>query len=105
MAQNKLTQPSVEDLTEQMEILRSDISNLARTMADVTKAKGAEVGRAASDQARYAKQKGEEAVDVVTHQAREAQAYATDMVRSQPATALGIAAGLGFLIGMLNSRK
>ena len=36
---------------------------------------------------------------------KEAQKQAEDFVRTQPGTAIGIAAGVGFLVGLLTARR
>lgn len=89
---------SIEDLSKQIEVLKADISNLASSLGDFTKSKGEELKD-------NAKQKVQDTVDTGREKALEAQLQAEDFVRNQPATALGIAAGLGFVIGMISSRR
>lgn len=89
---------SIDDLANQIEVLKSDISGLTSTIAEYTKAKGAEASTTA-------KLKAKEAVDTGREKALEAQLHAEDFVRTQPATALGLAAGLGFLVGMFTARR
>lgn len=89
---------SIEDLSNQIEVLKADISGLTSTIANYTKAKSAEASATAKVKAR-------EAVDAGHEKVLEAQLHAEDFVRTQPATALGLAAGLGFLIGMFTARR
>lgn len=89
---------SIEDLANQIEVLKADISGLTSTIADYTKAKGAEASATA-------KTKAKEAVETGREKALEAQLHAEDFVRTQPATALGLAAGLGFLVGIFTARR
>ena len=42
---------------------------------------------------------------VIDDQAAAVQGQANDFIKNQPAAALGIAAGLGFLVGLISSRK
>ncbi|MAY89094.1 MAG: hypothetical protein CML02_20515 [Pseudooceanicola sp.] len=89
---------SVDDLSKQIATLRKDLSNLTSSVA--------EYGRAKTDDLKTgAMVKGSEAVDEVTARAREAQAQANQFITTQPGLALGIAAGAGFLVGLLTSRR
>ncbi|GGA19290.1 DUF883 family protein [Neptunicoccus cionae] len=96
---------TVADLSAQIETLRKDLSALSGTINDLGKAKKAELKEAATDRVDAAREKGAEAAEAVTNRAKEVHEQANDFVKSQPATALGIAAGLGFLVGMLNARR
>ena len=89
---------SIEDLSNQIEILKSDISTLTDTLGEYAKAKGVEAGETA-------KVKAQKVADAGREKALEAQLHAEDFVRTQPAAALGLAAGLGFLVGMITSRR
>ncbi len=96
---------SVQDLTDQIETLRKDLSDLTSTMADMGKAKKAQLADAAAQQVETARQKGIETADMLGGHARDVQGQANDFVKSQPATALGIAAGVGFLVGLMSTRR
>lgn len=96
---------TVADLSAQIETLRKDLSALTGTINDLGKAKSSELKEAASDRVEMAREKGAEAAEAVTSRAKEVHEQANDFVKAQPATALGIAAGLGFLVGMLNARR
>jgi ElaB/YqjD/DUF883 family membrane-anchored ribosome-binding protein len=67
---------SVDDISVQLAVLKDDIASLTSTMADLTKAKSAEA-------------------------ANQAKSF----VRTQPAAALGIAAGVGFIAGLFATRR
>ncbi|MHA6263310.1 DUF883 family protein [Arenibacterium sp. CAU 1754] len=96
---------TVADLSEQIAILRNDLSDLSGTIAGLGKTKTAELKDAAAQQADVAREKGAKAAEYVSERAHEAQAQANDFVKTQPGAALGIAAGLGFLVGYLSSRR
>jgi len=96
---------SVEDLTNQIEILRKDLSDLTSTMSDMGKAKKAQLADAAAEQVEGSRQKGIGTGDLLGSHARDVQGQANDFVKSQPATALGIAAGVGFLVGLMSTRR
>lgn len=97
-AKSKTADMSAEDLSDQIETLRNDLSALTQTIADIGKAKGEET-------VATAKAKMSEAREKASDTAEHARVRAEDFMQTQPATALGIAAGIGFLIGFLGSRK
>lgn len=89
---------SVQDLSEQLEILKNDIAGLSTTLGEYTRAKGHEATATAKAKAHDLAEGGRE-------KALEAQMQAEEFVRTQPASALGIAAGLGFLVGVFTARR
>ena len=89
---------TIEDLSTQIEVLRSDLSELVGTLSALGIAKSSELSDAA-------REKGEETAEYLALRAREAQAQAHQFISTQPATALGLAAGAGFLVGLLTSRR
>lgn len=97
--------PTVGDLAKQIETLQKDIGELTGLMAEMGKAQAARLGEEAEARAQKMKQKGDEAASEAKAQAEHLHAQANDFIRTQPATALGIAAGIGFLIGLLMTRR
>jgi ElaB/YqjD/DUF883 family membrane-anchored ribosome-binding protein len=94
-----------DDLSAQVETLRDDIVDLTQMIADLGKSKGYEAASAAIAKATDAREKVSDQAEAARQQALALQGQANDFVHKQPATALGIAAGLGFLIGFLGARK
>jgi ElaB/YqjD/DUF883 family membrane-anchored ribosome-binding protein len=82
---NKST--SIDDLAAQIETLKSDLSKLTHSLSD------------------YGVAKTEAAAASARDKATEAQLHAEEFVRTQPATSIGLAAGLGFLVGMITARR
>lgn len=105
MARANNSEPTVHDLSAQLDALKADIGTITSTLSDMGRAKGEEIGNQAKSAAKAAQRKGEEAAEYATGKAHDAHDAANDFVRSQPATALGIAAGIGFLVGMMSSRR
>lgn len=89
---------SIEDLSNQISILKNDIAKLTGTMTEFGKSKS----REAAD---HAKSTAQGIADTGRDKALEAQLHAEEFVRTQPATALGIAAGVGFLAGLIATRR
>jgi ElaB/YqjD/DUF883 family membrane-anchored ribosome-binding protein len=95
----------VKDLEAQIQKLKADVNELTTTLKDVGNSAASEYKGRAKKTAKKARAKGEKA-------AREAQdsavAYyrtAEGQVRENPAAAVGIAAGIGFIVGLVLSRK
>jgi len=97
-AANGNSTASVEDLSAQIEILKTDLAQLTQILSDYGIAKSEEVKQAATAKAAQYRAAGRET-------AQEAQSQAEEFIRTQPATALGLAAGLGFLVGMIMVRR
>lgn len=85
---------SIEDLAAQINILKNDLSALTQTLAQHSTNKAEDVKQTAADKAAELHAAGRDKVV-------EAQLHAEEFVRTQPATSLGLAAGLGFVVGML----
>ena len=97
-AVNGATNVTVDDLSEQITVLKNDIASLTSAVTEFSKAKG----QAASDQVKAT------AADMSAAgraKALEAQASAEEFVRTQPTAALGIAAGVGFIVGLMTVRR
>lgn len=91
---------SVDDLSAQIDLLKNDLANLTQTLSDYGVAKSQDAKRAARDTAAEVQTLSRDAA----HKA-QAQAQAEEFVQNQPATSLGLAAGLGFLVGMMTARR
>lgn len=89
---------SFDDLTQQISVLKSDIADLAGQLKSFGHSKTSDAADTAKSAARTAARNGAEKV-------HQTQKQATEFVQNQPGTALGIAAGIGFLVGFLTSRR
>lgn len=86
VTQNAKAAPSTEDLAQQLENLRADLMKLAGTVSG-------DVADGIDKAGRQIKRTREDARDM-----------ATTAVRDHPLAAIGIAAGLGLLLGLLARR-
>lgn len=100
-----ITEPTTADLQEQLEALKIDIANLGSTLTEYGKAQGEHLKSAAKDQARYLREKGEQSVTYAQQSATKAYHQAEDSVRENPAAAVGIAAAIGFMVGLIAGRR
>ncbi len=89
---------TIEDLSTQIAILKDDIAALTSTVSDYGKSKSRQVAGQARTTAHDLANSGRD-------KALEAQDTAEEFIRTQPATAVGIAAGVGFLVGLIASRR
>lgn len=107
---NGSTEPTVktkdiDELKAQISALKSDLSTLTGTVKDIGKSRAEAFKGAASDQANAWRDQGDAAVREAKMRGREAYSSAEASVRENPAMAVGIAAGVGFLTGLILSRK
>ncbi len=93
------------DLTDQIDVLRKDLSALTEIIADLGKAKGDAAIAAAKEKVDGVAESAADTAETARLHAMELQGQANDFIKNQPATALGIAAGIGFLVGFMGSRK
>ncbi|MCR8825381.1 DUF883 family protein [Pseudosulfitobacter koreensis] len=104
------------DVSAQLELIKADIAQLTTLLGQLTSHKKDEASarvkqgvsdlkNTASEQATYARVRAAEAGEQVQDMAEQYYGQAEDAVRKQPALAVGIAAGLGFLVGMMTTRR
>ncbi len=105
MARASDSEPTTADLQAELVALKKDIASLGATLGEYGKARGEEFAHAASERAQYLRARGEEGVAHARDSATKAYRQAEDSVRENPATAVGIAAALGFLVGLFASRR
>ncbi|WP_342076974.1 DUF883 domain-containing protein [Yoonia sp. SS1-5] len=101
----KTANPSSEDLAKQIEILQKDLGQLTQTIAEIGKSKSDAAVSATKAKLSDARDHVADQAETAKLQAMELQGQANDFIRNQPATALGVAAGLGFLVGIMSTRK
>ncbi|WP_417770688.1 DUF883 family protein [Stappia sp.] len=99
------TAPSTEDLARQVATIRADIAALTKTLTEFGKAQGDYLATEARKGADDMRRAGEEQFQLLRTQANDAGRQAEEFVAKNPGTALGIAAGAGFLIGLISSRR
>ena len=104
-ATKRKNETTTEDLAEQMEALKSDFASLSKTLADYGKTKGNQIADAAENGVKSASEAGKVHAQKLKSQAVDIGHQAEDFVAEKPAISLGIAAGAGFLAGLLASRR
>jgi ElaB/YqjD/DUF883 family membrane-anchored ribosome-binding protein len=93
------------DLSKQVAVLREDIATLTAVVAEYSVAQGVHVKALVAERADDLAQSGRAAAESAKGAAKVAYSDAEDAIRANPASAVGMAAGLGFLVGLLTSRR
>lgn len=91
-------QVTVDELADQIAGLKKDIAALTDSLGSYGKSKSEEMRNNARTAA-------DDLTEAGRAKALEAQLQAEEFLKTQPGTALGIAAGLGFLVGLITARR
>lgn len=95
----------LKDLHAMLDILKSDMKELTKTVGEVAKNETQRRIETAKAKGQHAKEMGEEQLEALKLQAEDFGRSTGAYVRENPTTALGIAAGIGFLIGALMTSR
>ena len=96
---------SKEKLVQDLKIVISDAEELLRATASTAGERVAVAREKVQDSLDRAKVKLAEVEDVIIDRSKEAARVADEYVHDHPWSAVGIAAGIGVIIGMLISRR
>lgn len=102
---NGTAEPTFDDLAAQIDELKADLAQLTGLMSDYAVAKKGELEEGARTKAREAGARARDEADAVAQSALRSYRSAEDAVRKEPAMAVGIAAGIGFLVGLVTARR
>ena len=94
-----------DKLVQDMRVVISDAEDLLRATANQAGEKIAVARERIQDSLHQAKVKLAEAEALVTERAKQAARYTDEYVHENPWRAIGIAAGIGLLLGLLISRR
>lgn len=100
-----LTQQSADQLMDDLQTVLEDAEALLSATAGQAGERIQQVRARAEETVRQVRDRLAAAQDEVTRRAREALEDADDYVRENPWQALGITAGVAFLIGLLAGRR
>jgi ElaB/YqjD/DUF883 family membrane-anchored ribosome-binding protein len=95
---------AVEPMMAEIATMRAELAELGSHVAGITKRRAAGIKSAASATASQGYAKGEEALDVVLAELQSLEGELADATRRKPFAALGLAALVGFLFGVLFRR-
>ena len=94
-----------DKLVQDMKVVISDAEDLLRATANQAGEKISVARERIEDSLHQAKVKLAEAEAMVSERAREAARYTDEYVHENPWRAIGVAAGIGLLLGLLMSRR
>jgi ElaB/YqjD/DUF883 family membrane-anchored ribosome-binding protein len=94
----KFTGTTTEDLAAQVDALKADIAALTQSLGDYGRTQSAHL-------AESARASGEAEYEHLRSKVADLGNQAEDFVVQKPGVALGIAAGIGFLAGLVISRR
>ena len=102
MAQSK---PDADDLHAQITILRNDIASITDTLGAMAKAQKDSMTETAQKRYNEARARGADAFSSAQAQAAALNEQAHEFVHEKPALSLGMAAALGFVVGILTTSR
>jgi ElaB/YqjD/DUF883 family membrane-anchored ribosome-binding protein len=100
------TMPDTTDqsLAEQVDTLKSELTRVSTMLSDLVRS-GAREGRATVERtAGYYKREGQRQADAALEEARAYSEALEDRIRGNPFSAVLVALGLGFLVGLMSRR-
>ncbi|WP_417270017.1 DUF883 family protein [Celeribacter sp.] len=96
---------TTQDLQDQITALKEDIHTLTETLSSKAQDNGQALKQGAQVAFDAAKAKGAEQAEVMQKHAQATYEQVEDKVRDNPSASVGIAAGLGFLAGLVAARR
>ncbi|SIO13546.1 Membrane-anchored ribosome-binding protein, inhibits growth in stationary phase, ElaB/YqjD/DUF883 family [Rhodovulum sp. ES.010] len=105
MAQSGNGAASSEDLARQIEALKDDVAGISKILTEMGGAQRDAALDRVQREAAEMRARGEAAATEARDRGVAAGNEALDAVRRQPATAVGLAVGLGFLVGLMTGRR
>jgi ElaB/YqjD/DUF883 family membrane-anchored ribosome-binding protein len=99
------TLPGKDKLVADLQRVIADAEELMQATAHQTEGKVAELRERISDNLRDARHKLADAEDAIKEKTREVARATDDYVHEHPWSAIGAAAGLGLVVGLLISRR
>lgn len=101
----KVSNSEAEQLSQEIEALKADITSLTKTLVDMGASRRDAIASTASDNVAQLRSAGEKYLKDAQVKAEDMATQSAEAVRKQPAAAVGIAVGVGFLLGFLSGRK
>ena len=93
-----------EDIEQQFQIIRDDITTLTRLLREIGEAKAGEKRDAALEQAEELLERSRAALEEGRLKAQAVSVSIEDHIRTKPVQSAMIALGIGFLVGILTRR-
>jgi ElaB/YqjD/DUF883 family membrane-anchored ribosome-binding protein len=103
--ESRMSAVTKDKLIEDLKVVANDVEELLRATANQTGDKVAAARARAEESLRGAKARLKDAGEDLADQTRKAVGAADDYVRDNPWQSIAVAAGVGFLVGILVSRR
>ncbi|CBW75544.1 ElaB protein [Mycetohabitans rhizoxinica HKI 454] len=100
-----MTEVNKENLMSDIKTVLSDAEDLLKQAASTTGERATELREKALARLKQAKEKAADVQVVVVEKGKKAARATDDYVHDHPWTSIGVAAGVGILIGLLINRK
>jgi ElaB/YqjD/DUF883 family membrane-anchored ribosome-binding protein len=97
--------PSVEDLSQQIKDLKADVAKLVETLGSMAKAEGEDLTEDMRARAEKLRKAGAARTAEAEARLSELASEAEVLARERPAAAMGVAAGVGFVLGLILARR
>lgn len=102
---SKKDTPTVDDLAAQLETLRGDMSQLTELLAGYGRDRAEQVGHSTMQRAADLRARAGQDVERLRARAGDIAHDAENFMHERPATAIGLAVALGFVVGLVTSRR
>jgi ElaB/YqjD/DUF883 family membrane-anchored ribosome-binding protein len=101
----ELAELSYDELRDQLELVKADLADLTAAMKRAGQQTARQAARRARRTGRRAVESAHDGYDYAADHVEDALESAEDFAKDRPALALGLAAGAGFLLAMVMSRR
>jgi ElaB/YqjD/DUF883 family membrane-anchored ribosome-binding protein len=96
---------AVGEIGAQISALKADVAALTVALGHYVKAQKNNLGNAASDGMHALHDHAVDQMNAARHMGEKSYANAESLVRSHPAGSIAVAAGVGFLVGLVTTRR
>lgn len=101
----ELAELSYDELQDQLELVKADLAELTAAMKRAGRQTARQAARRARRTGRRVVETASDGYDYAVDEVEDALGTAEDFAKERPAVALGLAAGAGFLLAMVMSRR
>ena len=104
-ASSKKSAPTVEELAEQLDVLRDDIARLAEVAAKFGQSQAERASENAGEHIHNLREKAEQEAEKLHARASNIAHEVEGLMRERPTITIALAVAFGFLVGIVSSRR
>lgn len=93
------------DIESQIAAVKADVAALTASLGQYAKAQKTHLANVASDGIDALHDRAVDQIDAAKHRGEKTYANAESLVKSHPAGSIALAAGVGFLVGLVATRR